>query len=214
MKSFLIIGLGSLGQHLCEELSRNDCEIMIADINSAKVELSYPEIVTARVCDCTNREALKSMGIEDFDACFVCIEDYFQACLEITDLLKELGAKKVYSTANRQIEEKFLLRSGADRIIYPERDICRRIARIECAQNIFDFINIADDYSIFEIEPLKKWVGKTPVELDFRNKYNLNIIAYKKDGKVIPFFNADYVFNEEEHLLVLGNAKDIEKVVK
>ncbi len=214
MKSFLIIGLGSLGQHLCEELSRNDCEIMIADIDAAKVELSYPEIVTSRVCDCTNREALKSMGIEDFDACFVCIEDYFQACLEITDLLKELGAKKIYSTANRQIEEKFLLRSGADRIIYPERDICRRIARIECARHIFDFINITDDYSIFEIEPLKKWIGKTPVQLNFRNKYNLNIVAYKKNGKVIPLFNADYVFNAEEHLLVLGNSNEIKKILK
>lgn len=214
MKSFLIIGLGSLGNHLCEELSKNHCEIMIADINPVKVEKTYSSVVTARVCDCTNRDVLESFGIEDFDVCFVCIEDYFQACLEITDLLKELGAKKVYSTANRPIEEKFLLRNGADRIIYPERDICRRIARIECAQHVFDFINVADDYSIFEIEPLKKWIGKTPIELNFRNKYNLNIIAYKKDGKVIPFFNADYVFTEEEHLLVLGDAKDIKKIVK
>ncbi len=214
MKSFLIIGLGSLGQHLCEELSHNDCEIMIADINAAKVEISYPSIVTARVCDCTNREALKSMGIEDFDACFVCIEDYFQACLEITDLLKELGAKKVYSTANRQIEEKFLLRSGADRIIYPERDICRRIARIECAQHVFDYISVTDEYSIFEIEPHKKWLGKTIIELDIRNRYNLNIIAYKKDGHVFPLFTADYVFNPDEHLLVLGNQKIIEKALK
>ncbi|MBE6787303.1 MAG: TrkA family potassium uptake protein [Ruminococcaceae bacterium] len=214
MKSFLIIGMGSLGNHLCDELSKNNCEIMIADIDPAKVENVNSAVVTARVCDCTNRGVLETLGVEDFDVCFVCIEDYFQACLEITDLLKELGAKKIYSTANRQIEEKFLLRSGADRIIYPERDICRRIASVECAQHIFDYINIADDYSIFEIEPLKKWIGKTVMELNFRNKYNLNIIAYKKNGQIVPFFNANYVFNENEHLLVLGNTKDIEKIVK
>ncbi len=214
MKSFLIIGLGSLGTHLCEQLSHNNCEIMLADINAQKLENLSSSVVTARVCDCTKREVLESLGVEDFDVCFVCIEDYFQACLEITDLLKELGAKKIYSTANRQIEEKFLLRSGADRIIYPERDICRRIASVECAQNIFDFISIADDFSICEIEPLKKWIGKTVIDLDFRNKYNLNIIAYKKDGKIIPFFSANYIFKEGEHLLVLGDTENIEKIVK
>ena len=214
MKSFLIIGMGSLGNHLCEELSKNPCEIMIADINSSKVENNTSDVVTARICDCTNRSVLESLGVEDFDVCFVCIEDYFQACLEITDLLKELGAKKVYSTANRQIEEKFLLRSGADKIIYPERDICRRIAGVECAEHIFDYINVADNFSICEIEPLKKWIGKTIVELDFRNRYNLNIIAYKKDGIVFPLSSAEYVFSPEEHILVLGNPKEIEKVLK
>jgi trk system potassium uptake protein TrkA len=214
MKSFLIIGMGSLGNHLCDELSKNSCEIMIADINPAKVENVNSAVVTARVCDCTNRSVLESLGVEDFDVCFVCIEDYFQACLEITDLLKELGAKKIYSTANRQIEEKFLLRSGADCIIYPERDICRRISSVECAKHIFDYINIADDYSIFEIEPHKKWLGKTVMELNFRNRYKLNIIAYKKQGKVIPLFNADYTFNSGEHLLVLGNRDELNKILK
>lgn len=214
MKSFLIIGMGSLGNHLCEELSKNNCEIMIADINPTKLENANSAVVTARVCDCTNRNVLEGLGVEDFDVCFVCIEDYFQACLEITDLLKELGAKKIYSTANRQIEEKFLLRSGADRIIYPERDICRRISRIECAEHIFDYINITDDYCIFEIQPHKKWLGKTVIELDFRNKYNLNIIAYKKDGVVIPLFDVNYTFKPDEHLLVLGNRKDLEKIAK
>jgi trk system potassium uptake protein TrkA len=128
--------------------------------------------------------------------------------------LKELGAKKIYSTANRQIEEKFLLRSGADCIIYPERDICRRISSVECAKHIFDYINIADDYSIFEIEPHKKWLGKTVMELNFRNRYKLNIIAYKKQGKVIPLFNADYTFNSGEHLLVLGNRDELNKILK
>lgn len=206
--------MGSLGNRLCQQLSKNNCEIMIADINPTKVEISYPEIVSARVCDCTNREVLESLGIDDFDVCFVCIEDYFQACLEITDLLKELGAKKVYSTANREIEEKFLLRSGADRIIFPERDICRKIASIECSQHVFDYINIADDFSVFEIEPLKKWIGKTVMELDFRNKYNLNIIAYKCEGKIHPLSNANYTFKETEHLLILGSAKEVGKITK
>lgn len=216
MKTFLIIGMGSLGHHLVAELNKQNCEIMAADINEAKLEglkSSFQNVVSTPVCDCTNKEVLKELGIEDFDVCFVCIEDYFQACLEITDLLKELGAKKVYSTANRDIEEKFLLRCGADRIIYPERDICSKIAGVECSQNVFDYINLADNYSIFEILAPKKWQGKNVIELDIRNNYNINIIAYKNDEKIYPF-SADYIFKENEHLLVLGSNEDLKKIAK
>ncbi len=216
MKSFLIIGMGSLGHHLVAELNKQSCEIMAVDINEAKLEglkSAFKNVVSTPVCDCTNRTVLQGLGVEDFDVCFVCIEDYFQACLEITDLLKELGAKKVYSTANRDIEEKFLLRSGADRIIYPERDICSKIAGIECSQNVFDYINLADNYSIFEIEPPKKWQGKNVIELDIRNKYNVNIIAYKSNDKIVPF-NANYIFKASEHLLVLGSNEDLKKITK
>lgn len=213
MKSFLIIGMGSLGHHLCNELSKNGCEIMVADINAETMEDIMPMVVSARVCDCTKLDVLKTLGVEEFDACFVCIEDFFQACLEITDLLKDLGAKKVYSVANRDVEEKFLLRNGADRIIYPERDVASRIAGLESAENIFDCINISAEYSIFEIEPLDKWIGKTVMDLDFRNRYELNIIAVKKDGKVMPI-RPDYMFTKEEHLLVLGHKKDVRRVLK
>ena len=216
MKSFLVIGMGSLGHHLVAELDKQSCEIMAVDMNEAKLEglkAAFKNVVSTPVCDCTNRAVLEGLGVDDFDVCFVCIEDYFQACLEITDLLKELGAKKVYSTANRDIEEKFLLRSGADRIIYPERDICRKIAGVECSQNVFDYINLADNYSIFEISAPKKWHGKNVIELDIRNKYNLNIIAYKSNDKIVPF-NANYIFNENEHLLVLGSNEDLKKITK
>ena len=213
MKSFLIIGMGSLGHHLCNELSKNGCEIMAADINAETMEDIMPMVVSARVCDCTKIDVLKTLGVEEFDACFVCIEDFFQACLEITDLLKDLGAKNVYSVANRDVEEKFLLRNGADRVIYPERDVASRIAGLESAENIFDCINISTEYSIFEIEPLEKWIGKTVTDLDFRNRYELNIIAVKTDGRVMPI-RPDYVFTKEEHLLVLGHKKDVRRVLK
>ena len=205
--------MGSLGHHLCNELSKNGCEIMVADINAETMEDIMPMVVSAKVCDCTKLDVLKTLGVEEFDACFVCIEDFFQACLEITDLLKDLGAKKVYSVANRDVEEKFLLRNGADRIIYPERDVASRIAGLESAENIFDCINISAEYSIFEIEPLDKWIGKTVMDLDFRNRYELNIIAVKKDGKVMPI-RPDYMFTKEEHLLVLGHKKDVRRVLK
>lgn len=214
MKSFLIIGMGSLGKHLCRELANVGGEVMVADMNEAELKDVLQIAVSAKVCDCTNPDVIESFGVEEFDACFVCVGNAFQNCLEITDLLKTYGAKKVYSAADRDIEPKFLLRNGADKIIYPEQDIARRIAGMESSSSIFDCINISEDYAIFEIEPLDKWIGKTIIDLDFRNRYKLNIIAYKIGEEVHPNITADYTFKTNEHLLVLGHKEDVKKVAK
>ena len=214
MKSFLVIGMGSLGKHLCRELTNAGGEVMVADMNETALNDVLQVAVSAKVCDCTNPDVIESFGVEEFDACFVCVGNAFQNCLEITDLLKTYGAKKVYSAADRDIEPKFLLRNGADKIIYPEQDIARRIAGMESSSSIFDCINISDDYAIFEIEPLDKWIGKTIIDLDFRRKYNLNIIAYKTGDDVHPSITADYTFKNNEHLLVLGHKEDVKRVAK
>lgn len=214
MKSFLIIGMGSLGHHLCRELVNNGCDVMVADTREEALQDVLQDVVSAKVCDCTKTDVLESFGVDEFDACFVCVGGAFQNCLEITDQLKSLGAKKVYSAADRDIESKFLLKNGADRIIYPEHDIARRIAGVESSSSIFDCINISDDYAIFEIEVLDKWVGKTIRDIDFRQRYRLNIIAYKIGDEVHPMFESDYVFKQDEHILVLGHTDDIKRVIK
>ena len=163
MKSFLIIGMGTFGHHLCEALCRNKCEIMIVDQNSEAVEDMLPYVTEAKVADCTNIEVLKSFDVGSFDACFVCVNQAFQACLEITDQLKELGAKRVYSKADRDLEAKFLRRCGADYIIYPERDAAERIAVRESSEHIFDFIALAEGCAICEIEPPRSgWAAPWP----------------------------------------------------
>ena len=212
MKSFLIIGMGSFGHHLCRELSKEKCEIMIVDRESDKLEDMLPYVVSAKVGDCTNPAVLKSFGVDEFDACFVCIGGDFQSSLEVTCSLKELGAKKVFSKAEEDIQAKFLLRNGADQVIYPEKDVARRLAISESSDSIFDCIDLSDGYSVYEIEPHPKWVGNS-MPLDFRKKYNLNILAVKKDGKIRPFSGPSYVFKKEEHLLVMGHIDDIRKVV-
>ena len=138
MKSFLIIGMGSFGHHLCRELSKQKCELMVADVQSEMLEDILPYVVSAKIADCTNEEVLRSFDIPSFDACFVCIGGNFQNSLEITSLLKELGAKKVFSKANEDIQAKFLRRNGADEVIYPELDAAARIAVSESSDSIFD----------------------------------------------------------------------------
>jgi trk system potassium uptake protein TrkA len=173
-----------------------------------------PYVVSAKIGDCTNIEVLKTFDIPSFDACFVCIGENFQNSLEITSQLKECGAKKVISKADRDIQEKFLLRNGADEVIYPEKNMAERYAVTESSEHIFNFINLGSDYSIYEIDILDRWVGKTVKELNFRVKYNLAVLATKKDGEVKPVISGDRRFEKGEHLLVLGKEEDVHKVTK
>lgn len=214
MKSFLIIGMGHFGHHLCQSLARMDCEIMIVDEREEAVEDMLPYVVSAKIGDCTNIEVLKTFDIPSFDTCFVCIGENFQNSLEITSLLKECGAKKVISKADRDIQEKFLLRNGADAVIYPEKNMAERFAVSESNEHIFDYINLGSDYSIYEIDVLDRWVGKTVKELNFRVKYNLAVLATKKNDEVTPVISGERRFEKDEHLLVLGKEEDVRKVTK
>ncbi len=214
MKTFLIIGMGTLGHHLCRALSQYRCQIMIVDNDAQRMEDLLPYVASAKVGDCTNPALLESLDVPSFDACFVCIGQDFQNSLEVTSLLKDAGAKKVFSRADEDIQAKFLLRCGADHVIYPEQDIARRIARSESSDSIFDFIELSADCAIYEIEVHPKWVGKTIVQLDFRRRYNLSILALKNGDKVTPVTNPEHTFTADEHLYVLGYPEDIKKVIR
>ncbi len=212
MKSFLVIGLNSFGTHLCRELYEQGGEIMIADIKESRLEDALRYSISAKVGDCSDEDVLRSFGIANFDCCFVCIGDSFQDSLQVTSLLKELGAKKVISKASNDIHTKFLLRNGADAVIYPDRDTARTLAISESSDNIFDCIPLTEDYFIYEILPYSKWLGKSFKELNLRVSYKLNVLAVKKGGTVDPMPSADYVISGDEHLVVLGRTEDIKKL--
>ena len=215
MKSFLIVGMGSFGHHLCRALVEQKCEVMVVDQAGETLEDVLPLVVSAKVGDCTNEEVLRSFSVESFDACFVCLGDSnVLSSLQITSLLKELGAKKVFSKADDDVQAKFLLRNGADHVIYPEREAAVRLAISESSDSIFDCIYLTSEYSIYELEPMKRWLGKSLRELDFRAKYNLTVIAAVKEGVIRPNLSPDYAFQEGEHLLVLGRREDIQKVIR
>lgn len=214
MKSFLIIGMGHFGHHLCKSLAETDCEIMIVDKDETKLEDMLPYVVGAKIGDCTNIEVLRSFDIPSFDTCFVCMGENFQNSLEITSLLKDCGAKRVVSNADVDIQEKFLLRNGADAVIYPSKNMAQRYAIRESSEHIFDYISLDNEYSIYEIEVLDKWVGKSVKDLNFRVKYNLAVLATKKGAKINPVISADRIFERNEHLLVLGTYDDVRKITK
>ncbi|MBS6397759.1 MAG: TrkA family potassium uptake protein [Clostridiales bacterium] len=214
MKSFLIIGMGRFGQYLCRELAKLGNEILIVDEDEERLTPCLPLATSAKIGDCTKPEVLKELGIGNFDASFVCIGTNFQSSLEITSLLKEMGSKWVISRASTDVQAKFLLRNGADEVVYPERDIAERAAKKASANHVFDFVDLAGDYGIYEIPPMKTWIGKSIKEVNVRADYHISILGIKKDEATVMMPGADYRFQEQDHLLVLGQDEVMNKFLK
>lgn len=213
MKSILVIGIGRFGKHLCENLVKNGNDVMAVDEVEEKLEDILPIVTSAKIGDCTREEVLKSFGVGNFDICFVCIGTNFQSSLEVTSLLKDLGAPYVISKATRDIQAKFLLRNGADEVVYSDRDIAKRIAVKVSANHVYDYLELGE-YSIYEIQPLEEWIGKSIKELNFRVKYNANILGIKENGKSSLLPDAEHIFKRDEHLMVIGKKEDIERILK
>lgn len=213
MKSFLIIGMSTFGQHLLKELHNKRCDVFIADKNEDVITPWLSYAVSAKIADCTNEQVLSSFGVDEFDCCFVCLGGNFTESLEVASLLKELGAQKVIAEVNREIEKKFLLRNGADEVVYPEEDMALRIAAEESSDSVFDFFALSDGFSIYEISVPSAWTGKSLKELRVREKYNINIIAIKKGGHIVPVLSPDSKFTADEHLIVMCHQNDIKKFI-
>ncbi len=215
MKSILIVGMGRFGTHLCKNLVLQKNQIMIIDKNEDSVNELAPIVSSALVADCTKPDVVKSIGVSDFDICFVCIGDDFQSSLEITSLLKDFGAQRVVSLSKREIDTKFLLRNGADEVIHPDKDIAESAAVKYSNDNIFGYIELEQDYSIYEIKPIKLWVGRDLVQSNIRAKYKISVIGIKsEDGTMNIAPSAKYVIKETDHLMVIAHKNDIKKVLK
>ena len=210
-KSVLLIGLGRFGKYIAMKLHELGHEVMAVDDNEDRINDVMPYVTNGQIGDSTNEALLKSLGVKNYDVCIVTIGGNFQSSLETTCLLKELGAKKVVSRAEQDVQAKFLLRNGADEIIYPEKQLAVWAAIRYSSDHVLDYIELGDSCSIFEVEVPQAWRGKSVAEIDIRKKYNVNIIATKKNGKIDAVVSAETVLSEDETLLVLGEYKAVQK---
>ncbi|MDD6799826.1 MAG: TrkA family potassium uptake protein [Firmicutes bacterium] len=211
MKSVLLIGVGSFGTRIATELMELGHEVMAIDINEERINNILTSVTNACIGDSTNAAFLKTLGIRNYDVCIVTIGNDFQSSLETTSLLKELGAKLVVSRAERDIQEKFLLRNGADEVIFPEKQLARWAAIRYSSEHILEYTELNEDQAIFEVTVPNEWVGKSIGQIDIRKKYNINIIAVKVNGKIDVKVTPDTVLNADKTLLVLGEYKTIQR---
>ena len=211
MKSILLIGLGRFGRHIAIKLDELNHQVMAVDNNESRVEAVLPYVRNAQIGDATNEDFIRSLGMRNFDVCIVAIGDNFQSSLETTSLLKELGAKMVVSRAARDVHAKFLLRNGADEVVYPEKQLASWTAIRYSADHIFDYVELDEEHGIFEISIPDAWIGKTVGELDIRKKYNVNIMALRCNGVLDMNIASETLLGDDQTMLVLGNIKNIQK---
>ena len=205
MKSVLLIGMGKFGQTLGERLLNMGDEVMIVDKNEDIVNTLAPKYTNALIANCMNENNLRTMDIPSFDVCVVAIGDDFQSSLEITSILKDLGARYVVSKATTEIQRKFLLRNGADEVVYPDHDISEKLAVKLNSAKVFDYIELDAEYSIFEIAVPTEWYRKKIVDVNPRRKYGINILTIKKGRKIVTSPDAEYVFDDGDHMVIFAN---------
>ena len=211
MKSVLLIGLGNFGKHIALQLNQLGHQVMGVDHNEDRVNDAMDIVTNAQIGDSTNEEFLSTLGIDNYDVCIVAIGGNFQSSLETTYSLKELGAKMVVSRAERDGQAKFLLRNGADEVVYPEKQVAKWAAIRYSSDHILDYIKLDEAHSIFEVAVPKGWIGKSVGEIDIRKKYNINIIGVKQNGKTNVAVTPDTLLFENKTLLVIGEDKALQK---
>ena len=210
-KSILLVGVGNFGKHIARKFNELGHDVMAIDQNEERINAVMPLVTNAQIGDSTNEDFLRTLGVDNYDVCIVTIGGDFQSSLETTSLLKELGAKKVVSRAERDGQAKFLLRNGADEIVYPEKQLASWMGIRYSADHILDYIELDGEHAIFEVTVPKEWIGMTVGQLDIRRKYNINIMGIKNNGKFTVSIMPDTVLTDDKTLMVVGEYKALQK---
>lgn len=214
MKSFLIIGLGKFGLHMAQKFIENGHEVMAIERDEAKADNASSMIQNILIGDATEERLMQSVGVADFDLAVIALSNDFQATLEITVLLKDLGCKFIIARATSGKHKKLLLRNGADHVVYAEREAAERLAVIHGDDNVFNFIELTPEVGIYEVVVPAAWCGKSIQELDIRNQYEVSVLATKdkKTDRLLPLPSPRYVFEPGEHIMVMGGMEDVENL--
>ncbi len=214
MKSVLLIGLGRYGRHIAKKLWELHHEVLAVERVEERVNMALPYLTRGLIGDSTNRAFLESLGIPNFDLAIVAIGDDFQSSLETTSLLKELGAKLVVSRAARGIHAKFLLRNGADQVVYPEKQLAIWTAIRYSSDRVLDYFELDRDHAVYEIAVPGAWAGRTVGELDVRRAWHVNIMAVKRDGHIDAGISPATRLEPSMTILLIGRNDDIQRVLK
>lgn len=211
-KQFVVIGLGRFGSSVAKTLYELDNDVLAIDIDGDLVQDIADSVTHAVQLDATDENALRSLGIRNFDVAVIGMGGNIQASIMATILVKELGVKYVVVKGNSDIHAKVLEKIGADKIVLPEKDMGIRVAHNLISSSIVDYIELSADYSIMEIEVLESWVSKNLSELRMRGKYGINVIAIKRGDDVNLSPAADDTLKNGDVVVAIGSAKDLAKL--
>ncbi|HHY92735.1 MAG TPA: TrkA family potassium uptake protein [Firmicutes bacterium] len=211
-RQFAVIGLGRFGSSVARTLFSMGYDVLALDVDEQRVQDLSKVVTHAVQGDAREEETLRAVGIRNFDVVIVAIGQDIQSSILITVLLKELGVKCVVAKAQNELHAKVLYKVGADKVVFPERDMGARLARNMVAANVLDYIQLSPDYSIVEIATSEAWQGKTLRELNLRARFGINVLAIKRDKALVVAPGADDVVEEGDVLVVVGSNANIDQL--
>lgn len=211
-KQYLVFGLGRFGSSLAKTLCEMGQEVLAVDSDEEIINAIAPHVTQAMQLDATDESVLATLGVNNFDAAVVSIGQDLQASILVCVLLKELGAPYIIAKANDELHAKVLRKIGADRVVFPERDMGARVARSILTPKVLDLMNLGDDYQIIEVRVPDSWVHKSILDLNVRRRYGLNILAIHRNGGFMVSPAPDLLFESGDILLVMGKQEDVERL--
>lgn len=211
VKSYAVLGLGSFGKSVARSFMELGIEVLAVDRNKIIVNEIASEVTYAVQMDVTNEDALKSIGVEKMDGVIVAINENLEASVMATLLVKELGVPYVVAKAETEMQKKILEKIGADKVVFPEKEMGVRLAK-NIAGNFLDVFDLSSKDSMVELKVKEEWIGKSIRELDFRNRYHLNIVAFRRDGKLDSFPDPDDVLQRDDIIITVGKNEDLSRI--
>nr|WP_330387083.1 TrkA family potassium uptake protein [Acidaminobacter hydrogenoformans] len=213
-KQYVVIGCGRFGSSVAMKLTELGEEVMVVDKNEEIIQTISESVTYAVQADATDEQTIRSLGIRNFDVAVVTIGSDIQSSILITLMCKELGVKYVISKAQNELHGKVLYKTGADRVVFPEREMGVKIAKNLVSDNILDYIELAPDYSIVEIVALERWIGKNLRQLNIRARYGVNVMAIKQGYDIKVAVGPEDVIREGDVLVVIGHNDDLNRIDK
>ncbi|AST58512.1 potassium transporter Trk [Thermoanaerobacterium thermosaccharolyticum] len=211
-KQFVVIGLGRFGSSVAKTLYTLGCDVLAIDSSEELVQNISDSVTRAVQADATDEKVLRSLGVRNFDVAIIGTGTDIQTSLLVTLMVKELGVKTVVAKAQNELHAKVLLKIGADRVIFPEKEAGVKLAYSLISSNILDFIELSPEYNIVEIIAIRDWIGKSLNELKLRQRFGLNIIAIKRENNIKITPSADDIIMEGDNLVVIASTDDINKL--
>lgn len=211
-RQFAVIGLGRFGSSVARTLFSMGYDVLALDISEERVQDLAKDVTHAVQGDAREEETLRAVGIRNFDVVVVAIGQDIQSSILITVLLKELGVKCVVAKAQNELHAKVLYKVGADKVVFPERDMGARLARNMVSANVLDYIQLSPDYSIAEIATYETWQGKSLRELNLRARFGINVLAIKRNKQLLVAPGADDLIEKGDILVVVGMNENIDRL--
>lgn len=211
-KSIIVFGAGRFGESLATELFKGGMEVMLVDKSYDIIQSVADKVTTAVQCDVLDENAMEELGISNFEVAVIAIGSNLEASIIATLTAKDFGVKKIISKANSEMQARILKKIGADQIIYPEIDMGYRLAKSIVGSNFMEYIHFSKEYSLVEIKALPEWEDKSLSEIDFRKKYNLNVVAFRREGETIVSPNPYEKIEKDDIMILIGDEKYINKL--